>query len=185
MAFLSGERRRRFNVARSGQMAGRIVIGYERFVSGKHLQTGHPWEAFSSEAKDKKIILQDTWFHTGDTLWDTCDLKKRYGEVKTEHEKMSRTRQLPKHANISGQFSKMAVTSVSRHNEYEHMAFIEATQSDMDIARKYLDEASGELQAAINRYFTRTGAMDEVEAEEIGWPKDVQDIVHRRSGQLS
>jgi len=109
-------------------------------------------------------------------------LKKRYGEVKSEYEKVSKTEHLPK--NVSYLFSEMAITSVPKHNEYEHMAFIEATQSNMVMARKYLNEANGELHVAINRYFTETGAMDEVEAE-IVWPKDVLDIVHRRSGQLS
>ena len=65
------------------------------------------------------------------------------------------------------------------------MAFIEATQSNMFLAKIYLNEANGELHVTINRYFTDTGAMDEVEVEEIGWPKDVQDIVHCRFGQLS
>jgi len=67
MGFL-GRERRRFNVAMSRQMAGRIVIGHEHFVSGKHLPKWNPWEVFYSEAKDKKTILQDTWFHTRDTL---------------------------------------------------------------------------------------------------------------------
>jgi hypothetical protein len=183
MGFL-GRERRRFNVAMSRQMAGRIVIGHEKFVLGKYLEKEHPWEVFNNEAKSKKTILQDTWFHTRDTLWATCDLKKRYEDVKTEYEKMSRTKQLPKHENISSQFSQMAMTSVSRHNEYEQMAFIEATQSNMALARKYLNEANGELHLAINRYFTETGAMDEVEAEEIGLPEAVQDIIHR-FGQLS
>lgn len=173
--FLGGERRR-FNVAMSRQMAGRIVVGHRQFCHGMNFTTASPWRMFYEDAERKNTIIDDRWFH-GQPTSEQSSLMAQFNDVKAQYEGMVNTLSLPHHDNIGkdGSFKTQSPLGFEKR-EFLYTMFIEATQTTLSEAKRFLGKSKGSIILAINEFYANAGALKRVSeesVEEIAQPADM------------
>ena len=168
MGFLAGEKRR-FNVAMTRQMAGRIVVGHSNFCEGKHLANDHPWKLFYKNAAT--TTLPDTWFYTPGSVGtgpDTVALWDQFKDVQRQYTAAATAKEPLGHANVSQTGAPVDTFRPGlRHKKSIWDAFTAETHASLAEAQRFTNMAQGNLQEAFTAFYADEAAVGRVESRVI------------------